>query len=138
MQFQVPQFIEVEDKIFGPLTLAQFIYIAGGAGCAFILYAFLPLWLAVILAIPVLALAFSLAFYRVNNRPFVYVLEAAFTYVTRDKLYLWRKAAQDAAPSASQKSAGPLLAIPGSGRRIADLSRNLEAEAIRPPHNPEL
>src|SRR3989338_737591 len=27
MQFQVPQFIEVEDKIFGPLTLKQFFYV---------------------------------------------------------------------------------------------------------------
>ena len=27
MQYQVPQFIEVEDKIFGPLTFKQFLYI---------------------------------------------------------------------------------------------------------------
>ena len=33
MQFQVPQFIETEDKVVGPLTLRQFMYIAG-AGAA--------------------------------------------------------------------------------------------------------
>ena len=32
MMFSVPQFIDVEDKIIGPLTLKQFIYLAGGAG----------------------------------------------------------------------------------------------------------
>ncbi|TSC61742.1 MAG: SsrA-binding protein, partial [Parcubacteria group bacterium Athens0416_74] len=32
MQFQVPQFIEVEDKIVGPLTFKQFVFIAGGLG----------------------------------------------------------------------------------------------------------
>ncbi|TSC80302.1 MAG: hypothetical protein G01um101429_152 [Parcubacteria group bacterium Gr01-1014_29] len=31
-QFQVPQFIEVEDKIFGPLTTKQFFYLLGGGG----------------------------------------------------------------------------------------------------------
>ena len=41
MRFQVPQFIEIEDKIFGPLTIKQFIYIAGGAGLCFILFRFL-------------------------------------------------------------------------------------------------
>ena len=32
MRFEVPQFVDIEDKIFGPLTFKQFIYIAGGAG----------------------------------------------------------------------------------------------------------
>lgn len=37
MQFQVPQFIEVEDKIFGPLTFKQFVYIAGGVALMYLL-----------------------------------------------------------------------------------------------------
>ncbi len=32
MRFEVPQFIDVEDKIFGPFTFKQFLYLAGGAG----------------------------------------------------------------------------------------------------------
>ena len=42
MRFQVPQFIEVEDKIFGPLTFKQFVYVTGGVGLAVILFLFLP------------------------------------------------------------------------------------------------
>ena len=45
MQFQVPQFIEIEDKIFGPLTFKQFIYLAGGGGLCFLLYTILPFFL---------------------------------------------------------------------------------------------
>src|SRR3990172_12458701 len=45
MQFQVPQFIEIEDKIFGPLTFKQFIYVAGGAGACYLLWRVLPLLL---------------------------------------------------------------------------------------------
>ena len=47
MRFEVPQFIEVEDKIFGPFTWKQFIYLAGGAGAAVTLYLMLPFFLFV-------------------------------------------------------------------------------------------
>ena len=42
MRFEVPQFIEIEDKIFGPLTWKQFIYLAGGAGFGVIAFFLLP------------------------------------------------------------------------------------------------
>ena len=42
MQFQVPQFIEIEDKIFGPLTFKQFIYLAGGVGASIVLWLYIP------------------------------------------------------------------------------------------------
>jgi len=57
MRFQVPQFIEIESKIFGPLTFKQFIYLAGGAGLSFLFYAFLPFFIAVIFIAPVGAFA---------------------------------------------------------------------------------
>ncbi len=92
MNFQVPQFIEVEDKIFGPLTFKQFVYLAGGAGAIFIIYVILPsLWLGIWFILPVAALALALAFYKVNNRSFVYVLEAGFRYLLGAKLYLWKR-----------------------------------------------
>lgn len=91
MRFQVPQFIEVESKIFGPLTLKQFIYLVGGAGIIFIFYAILPFWLMIIFAIPVGAFSAALAFYKVNNQPFIKVLENAFYYFTSYKIYVWKK-----------------------------------------------
>ncbi len=57
MRYQVPQFIEIEDKIFGPLTLKQFIYLAGGGGLCLIFFSLLPLYIMVILSIPVIALS---------------------------------------------------------------------------------
>ncbi len=32
MQFHVPQYIDIEDKLFGSLTLKQGIYVAGVGG----------------------------------------------------------------------------------------------------------
>ncbi len=92
MQFQVPQFIEVEDKIFGPLTLKQFIYLAGGIGIGVIFYVLIPnAFIAIFLGVPFVAFGFALAFYRINNKPFADILEAAISYSIKSKLYIWKK-----------------------------------------------
>lgn len=91
MRFQVPQFIEVEDKIFGPLTFRQFVYLAGGIGFVVILYSFLPTFLAILFGAPVIILGAALAFYKVNNRPFISVVESFLRFRLNKKLYLWRK-----------------------------------------------
>ena len=93
MEYQVPQFIEVEDKIVGPLTFRQFVYLAGTAGLCIILIAYLPLWLGLILCIPVVALGIALSFYKVNGKSFIQMLEAGFNYYTRSKFFLWRREA---------------------------------------------
>ena len=78
MEYQVPQFIEVEDKIIGPLTLKQFIYVAGAGGLCVVFFVYLPIIIALLLSAPVAALAAALAFYKVNGKPFIEVLEAGF------------------------------------------------------------
>ena len=90
MQFQVPQFIEVEDKIFGPLTFKQFVYIAGGAGLAYLVWRTLPIYLAAPLVGGALGLGAALAFVQYNGRPFIVALEHGFYYFIRSKLYLWK------------------------------------------------
>ena len=91
MRYQVPQFIEVEDKIFGPLTFKQFVYIVGGAGMAFVFYKFLNIVIAIPFVAGSLGLGFALAFYKVNGKPFINVMESAFKYALASKLYIWRK-----------------------------------------------
>ena len=90
-RYHVPQFIEVEDKIFGPFTFKQFIYTLGGVSSAFILWVFLPRILAILLGVPVIAFTLAIAFYKVNNRPFIDVMLSAIGYFTKSRLYLWRK-----------------------------------------------
>ena len=127
-RYQVPQFIEVEDKIFGPLTFKQFIYLAGGGGLSLVFFTFLPFWLAVIFIIPVAVFAAALAFYEVNGRPFIVVLEHAFGYLLGNKLYLWRPRttrplAKQGPAAASQQ---PLLPVPKlSESRLKDLAWSL-------------
>lgn len=108
MEYQVPQFIEVEDKIFGPFTLKQFIYIAGGIGASVAIFLYLPLVLAIILIVPIAAFSGALAFYKVNNKPFIEVLEAGFNYYVKGKLYLWRKE-KPAETTATPAPAAPVV-----------------------------
>ncbi len=91
MRYQVPQFIEVEDKIFGPLTFKQFVYIVGGGGMAFVFYKFLNFFIAIPFIAASLGLGFALAFYKVNGKPFINVMESAFRYSLGNKLYIWHK-----------------------------------------------
>ena len=91
MNFQVPQFIEIEDKIFGPLSFKQFLYVAGSAGLGFIIYSFLPIYLAIIPIIAVVGFGLALAFFQVNNRPFIFAVESFLRYLIASKLYIWKK-----------------------------------------------
>ncbi len=91
MRFEVPQFIEIEDKIFGPLTWRQFLYLGGGVGMAVVLFLRLPFMLFIATGIPLALLAGALAFYPINSRPFSYFLEAVVNYLSGKRLYLWRK-----------------------------------------------
>ena len=90
-QFQVPQFIEVEDKIFGPLTTKQFFYLLGGGGLCFLLWFTFKSFLAIFLIIPIAALALALAFLKINGRPFIYVMASFISYSLAPKRFLWQK-----------------------------------------------
>jgi hypothetical protein len=87
MKFRVPQFIDLEDKVFGPFTLKQFGYMVGAKGITFIIWTLVPIkFIAMILIGPIVALFLSLAFLKINNRPFGDTLQNAFTYYTGSKI----------------------------------------------------
>jgi hypothetical protein len=99
MQFQVPQFIEVEDKIIGPLTGKQFFYLLGAAAIIFLLRVVFEWWVVIILGGPFAGLAIAMAFLKVNGVPFIKVMNNAVNYFFSNKLYLWKKSQK---PSSSK------------------------------------
>ena len=128
MQFQIPQFIEVEDKVIGPFTIKQFIYLAGGAGIVFVLWKALPFFIAVIFIIPVAALSLALAFYKVNDRSFIIFLESVFKYMISNKLYIWSKKEKKPKEKAKEekKKLGGDLPIPKlSESKLKDIAWSL-------------
>lgn len=131
MEHQVPQFIEVEDKIVGPLTLRQFIYIAAGGGLCVLAYIYLPL----LAALPVMGLAAAaaagLAFYKINGKPLIEILEAGFNYLTGAKLFLWRheSATPKAGSAIKEQVQAPVAAQPRLSRgKLSELAWSLDVK----------
>ena len=106
MQFKVPQFIDIEDKVFGPLTFKQFVYLAGGAGLGYLSFHFLPTILAIIVGPAIAIFAVALAFMKYNEKPFIHVVESFIKYYTHSRLYLWHKQPVSTATSLSRAASG--------------------------------
>lgn len=135
MQFEVPQFIEIEDKIFGPLTWRQFLYMGGGGLMAVVMFLTMPFIIFILLGVPIAGIAFALAFYPVNNRPFSHFLEAMYTYITKQKIYHWHQK-QDIIhknePTAKITNPIPVTRTSTTKRKsVASLSRQLELDALQ-------
>ena len=131
MQFQVPQFIEVEDKIFGPLTFKQFIYLLGAAGGAYILWRVLPPIVAGPLILIIAAFGAALAFFQFNGRPFILGVESAFYFYLRSKLYLWnneRKMANAPAVKTVSAKSREVYVPKLSDSRLHDLAWSLDIQ----------
>jgi len=126
MQFQTPQFIEIEDKIFGPLTFKQFIYIAGGIGISFVLYVYLPFLIAVLLILPIMLFSAALAFYKPNNKPFIDIVESAFVYFISGKLYIWQKKPSQKKEIQKETSKTGLYVPKLSDSKLKDLAWGLD------------
>ena len=140
MDYQVPQFIEIEDKVIGPLTIRQFLYLAGAGGLTVIFFVYLPFFFAALLSAPIVALAAALAFYKVNGKPFAEMLEAGVAYYTRSKLFLWRrgepKSEQVSAAAAAAAAAEQAARAPKSARltrgKLSDLAWSLDVRSGNP------
>lgn len=132
MQFKVPQFIDVEDKLFGPFTFHQFAYLIGGAGIVFVIYKLLPLWIGIFFIIPVATLSVLLVFYKINEKPFIFYLQAGVNYFVSSKLYLWKQrlVKPGSKETEEEPSALPLVSIVPmtSTNKLKDLSWSLDVQ----------
>ena len=94
MRFSVPQFIEYEAKIVGPLTFKQFIYVGLTAAVCFVLYFSVPFSIF-ILACFVLGIgSLALAFLKIGGRPLPTIIGNFLRYSLTPKMYIWRKKEQ--------------------------------------------
>ena len=131
MQFKVPQFIDIEDKLFGPFTFQQFAYIVGGAGIIFVLYKLLPLWIGIFLIIPIAGLTVALVFYKINEKPFIFYLQAGINYYVSSKLYIWKQRLSKPDPNKEKEQESvPLVSVVPmtSANKLKDLSWSLDVQ----------
>lgn len=127
MQFKVPQFLDIEDTIFGPFTFKQFVYLAGGGGLCFVIYKLMGFLLGFIPMAIVAGFACVLTFYRPNGKPFINMLEAGFKYVVNDKLYVWKRQKKKAVKKVEKTAeTGASSQSKLSASRLRDLAWSLD------------
>ena len=91
MMFNIPQFLDTEDKIVGPLTAKQLGWLAAGSGILFLMWITLDMTTFYIWAIPVIGLACAFAFYRPYNQSLISFVLSSFYFAVRAKQYNWKR-----------------------------------------------
>lgn len=127
-QFTVPQFIDVEDKIFGPVTTRQFLILLVAGGILFIVFKLADTVLFIILLALIGGFALVLAFVKVNGQTFHYFILNIIQSFRRPSRRVWNKYYTRAELVELQKASKveeiekPEPVKPTSPRRIRELS----------------
>lgn len=90
MKYQVPQFIETETKLIGPLTLKQFLFVASGISIVVLEFLVLSGIFFFIAALPTAAFFITLAFVKVDGQPFLNYLAYMLGYTLGAKRYVYQ------------------------------------------------
>lgn len=122
MEFSVPQFIERETRIVGPLTIKQFIIIGIAGGFAFILYFTVPFFYFIFATIFLVGISFSLAFLKVGAVPMLTFLKNLLMFNIGSKIYIWRKAELPIFKMVERKK------MPKEEKKVEEASLKVEGE----------
>ena len=91
MRYKVPQNIDMQDRILGPLTMIQFIYAVVGGGLCYAIYMSpISAPFSYIIIVPVALLVVALDFLKVNERPFLDFLLSMVQFTSVPRQRLWR------------------------------------------------
>jgi len=94
MSYIVPQFIEKEPKIVGPLTFRQLIFIGTSVSIAIFLYFTIAkenFFLFIFLAALLVGAGLSLAFLKIEGFSLPQIIQNAFLFFLKPKRYIWQK-----------------------------------------------
>ncbi len=121
MMFNVPQYIDVEDKIAGPFTAKQLGWMIACGGILFVLYTMLEIVPFIIMAFPIILLFAALAFYKPHGQPFIKFLFHAVLFLFRPKIAIWERPIRPMMP----KKEAPVAEMPKDDRKkvtVTDLN----------------
>ena len=129
-QFQVPQFIDVEDRILGPITMRQFFIMLIPLGVGIILYFLLKFWLVVIIIIPVIGACAVFAFLKPYGMSFSRFFAAFLTFSLKPKMYIWKheEEAKIVLTEEAQSQSTMLGQIPGGAKQSWQSSSGLKSK----------
>lgn len=127
LQFTVPQFIDVEDKIIGPITVRQFIIMLVAGFFMFLEYKLSDFALFALLAVITAVVFGALAFIKINGMPFHYFLLNIAQTMKKPAIRIWKREFEKSKTTAQSTKSALDFSSP-SGPRIKPISRSRLAE----------
>jgi hypothetical protein len=88
-QFTVPQFIDVESKIIGPITARQFLIFLGAAIIIAISYRLFDFSLFITITAVIAVISSVFAFLKINSRPFHFFVLNFIQTMRRPNVRVW-------------------------------------------------
>jgi hypothetical protein len=138
MRFQVPQNVDIEDKIVGPLTGKQFGWIIAACIILFVSFKIFDTATFVAIAVVVVGLAVTFAFVRPYGQPMVVFVSNVFLYLFKSREYVWRRKGPQFKQDDVSKRKGEELTIIRKGlpdQKVEDLARVLDSDGERLPED---
>lgn len=93
MQFKIPQNVQLEDKIVGPVTLKQLVILGAGGGFDYFLYIslskLLVLSLTLFFVIPIALLVLAIAFLKIQGLTFIQYVIASLEFYIKPRQRVW-------------------------------------------------
>lgn len=136
-QVVVPQFLDVEDKIIGPVTVRQFIEMVIGAIFIAILYRLLYLPYFLVSGFVIFSITMIVAFAKINGQVFHIFMLNFFQTMVNPKLKIWRKRAtlkeiRDdlAKPKEEVSQSTKMLKRPVSSSRLSEIALIIDTGGV--------
>jgi hypothetical protein len=90
LRFKVPQNIDIQDRILGPLTMVQFIYAVVGGGLCYAAFIAIPSPFSFIFIVPIALFVTALIFLKINERPFLDFMVSIIEFSSTPKQRIWQ------------------------------------------------
>lgn len=92
LQYNIPQFVDSEDKVVGPVTIRQFAYLAIGVVVIGFLWVFKPnIPVFLVFSVPIALVCFALAFVKINGQTFMTFITNVLIYILKPSLFMWSR-----------------------------------------------
>jgi hypothetical protein len=128
MLFNVPQFIDIEDKIVGPFSAKQLGWLGLGGVILMVLWNFLDNQAFIIAAVIIGGIFGALAFYRPYGQPLIAFLTSSVYYAFRPRMYVWKRLPEKIVRTQKPKSKDDIIKERKkiSENKIEELTRILD------------
>ena len=133
-QYKVPQDVEADDKLLGPFSFRQFVYLMVAAGLGFVAFLLFQIFpLLVIIPIPFIIFLFILALPLKKDQPMETYLSAIVDFYTKPQKRVWMPGQSDTtititAPKVVEESRTKDLSQEEAGRRLSFLANIVDTE----------